>query len=127
MENYNSHETYQPVPVQPRVSGAVIVPSILSLAFAVVALLTGILNYISDVMATLYDVPHIVALIAIPVTRILFCIPALILGIIGLIKNIRAKRILGIIFAAAGLALCLIVVIIASISISRLFAFYNIF
>ena len=108
MENLNSCGAYQPA--QPKVSGASIVPPILSLALAVMALLAGILNYISDVLATLYDAPQITVLIAIPITRILLCIPALILGIIGLIKNARAKRTLGIIFAAAGLALSLIVV-----------------
>lgn len=127
MKNSVSTAPQQPPTPRKQYSGAVIVPSILSLAFAVLAYITGFLTYISDVMATLYDAPHIVALLAIPITRILFAIPALILGIIGLIKNIRAKRPPGIILAAAGLVLCLIVLILAVLSISRLSNTYFLF
>ena len=110
-------------PAQEKKSAAAIVFPILSAVFALLALLLSIFAgqiYHSFIMA---GAPVYVIILAVSIVRIIFCIPSLVFGIIGLIKSIKAKKIVGIILAALGLLLALYVLITACSSISNIARF----
>lgn len=114
----------QPAPVQPveeKKSGASIVPPLLSVIFGVLAFVLGyVFSYIYNRYLLIEGFAFAPMAIVFAVVRIIFCIPALVLGIIGLIKSIKAKKIVGIILAAVGLLLSLYVLITAFSLISNI-------